>query len=74
MYFILYIDLILFLLQQQIYSASDEIRPLPCDTYFDSLWICTISLRLNGLPVSKVELDSTDRRLLKGSHMLWASR
>lgn len=44
------------------------------NTYFESLWICTISLRLNGLPVSKVELDSTDTRLLKGSHMLWASR
>lgn len=44
------------------------------NTYFESLCICTISLRLNGLPVSRVELDSTDTRLLKGSHMLWASR
>ena len=76
---IVYIDEVMWFRQQfcligHCMRCHSLIQPLPCYTYFESLWICTISLRLNGLPVSKLELDSTDTRLLKGSHMLWASR
>jgi len=43
-------------------------------THLASLWIRTISLRSKGFPVSMGELDSTDSRRLKGSHIPWASR